>query len=94
MVKNFDKYVGKQAGSQERGAWPKEITDGNAQKCSCTLLLVLPPIALERFRPQNSIIYMISEVFAVFPAASYYSTDDKRRLTALPIDSLLIPAQL
>ncbi len=26
--------------SQEREAWPKERTDGTAQKCSCTRLLV------------------------------------------------------
>jgi len=44
ILKNFDKYVGEFAGSQERPAEGKELFYGKTQKRSCTLLLVLPPI--------------------------------------------------
>ncbi len=44
ILKNFDKYVGEFAVSQERPAEGKELFYGNAQKRSCTLLLALPPI--------------------------------------------------
>jgi hypothetical protein len=43
ILKNFDKYMGEFAGSQERPAERKEPSYGDAQKRSCTLLLVLPP---------------------------------------------------
>ena len=42
ILKNFDKYVGEFAGSQEWPAERKELPYGDAQKRSYTLLLVLP----------------------------------------------------
>jgi hypothetical protein len=42
--------MGKQADNTKQPAEPEERTQGNAQKFSSTLLLVLPPMELERFR--------------------------------------------
>ena len=49
--------MGEQADNTKQPAEPKERTRGNAQKNSYTLLLVLPPTSLDRFRPQSSKIY-------------------------------------
>ena len=52
--------MGEFAGSQERPAERKEPSYGDAQKRSCTLLLVLPPTSLARFRPWNKMIYSLA----------------------------------
>jgi len=53
ILKNFDKYMGEFAGSQERPAEGKELFYGDAQKRSCTLLLVLPPIEISKIPPME-----------------------------------------
>jgi hypothetical protein len=46
--------MGEQAANTNQLGEPKERTHGNAQKFSYTLLRVLPPMELSRFRPQSS----------------------------------------
>jgi hypothetical protein len=49
--------MGEQAANTKQPARPKERNFDNAQKFSYTLLRVLPPTELSRFRPQSSKIY-------------------------------------
>jgi hypothetical protein len=57
--RNLDTSMGEQAANPKQPAAPKERMHGNIQSFFYTLLRVLPPKELSRFRPQSSKIYTI-----------------------------------
>src|SRR5450755_202798 len=98
--------MGEQAANTKQPVAPKERIHGNIQSFFYTLLRVLPPTELSRFRPQSSKIYSNEPLFDylglppfriedwLVPAAAATSRQPVQRLVADPAKTDLFPFPL